>query len=404
MAERCAGLLLTVLLCSTYAVAQRPATKSPPATPQKLASTGPVVLEPKQILNRESPAIVEVFRVDQSGKPTAFGSGFIVRSNGIVVTNFHVIAGAYDAQIKLKNGEIYENALVLDYDVRHDVVLLKIRATGLPTVTLGESAVVETGDRAYAIGCPEGYDYTISDGLISARRVIEGTEQLQISVPISHGSSGGPLYNTSGQVIGITTAGIMEGAQNINFAVPLKYATVLLDSPPKNLTLDQVTKLVPPKPDAAAAANAAPSGGADHSNENTYTDPTGTIGLTLLPGWRVENPPPEHMLLSVLKGDDANLLAFSMDAYSADDGYVKNKAIAWKIYGRMTDYSKKVAFDTQNGRRICLQGFESTRKKRERIVLVGALQNGNKVIGIMAVAASDSAYNDVIEVIKTLSF
>ena len=69
-----------------------------------------------------------VFSVDKSGKPFMFGSGFVVRPNGIIVTNYHVVKGAYDAKVKLKTGEIYENVLVLDYDTRRDVVLLKIRA------------------------------------------------------------------------------------------------------------------------------------------------------------------------------------------------------------------------------------------------------------------------------------
>ncbi len=397
--------LVALFLC-TCAIAQAPAPRFQARTPQKLSKPEPVVLEPKQILNRESPAIVTVTQVDQSGKAVAFGSGFIVRSNGIVVTNFHVISGAYDAQIKLKNGEIYENALVLDYDVRHDVVLLKIRAVDLPTVTLGDSSTVETGDRAYAIGCPEGYDYTISDGLISAHRVIEGTEQFQISVPISHGSSGGPLYNVYGQVIGITSAGIMEGAQNINFAVPLKYATVLMDSPAKNLTLDQLTKLVPPKPDAdAASAAAAPSNNsAEHATGNTYEDPTGKIGLTLPPGWSAEEPPPQHMLLAIKKGDDATLVAFELDSSSAAAGYDVAKALAWKMYGKMSDYSNKADLDVGNGRRLSMQSFQSTKKNRGGIVLAGAVQNGDKVIGILSVSTSDSVYKEVVEVISSLNY
>ena len=208
---------LALLTCGlpTCALPQKPAPR-----PQPLASQTKQPLEPKQILQRESPGIVTIYAVDRSGKPFALGSGFIVRSNGVIVTNFHVVRGAFDAQIELKQGEIYEHVRVIDYDERRDVIILKISALDLPTVTLGESSTVEAGDRAYAIGHPEGLPLTISDGLVSNLLIINGTEQMQISVPISHGSSGGPLYNIYGQVIGITAAGMKEG-QNLNFAVSL---------------------------------------------------------------------------------------------------------------------------------------------------------------------------------------
>jgi hypothetical protein len=310
------------------------------------------------------------------------------------VTNFHVVQGAYDAQVKLKNGEVFDNAMVLDYDARHDVVLLKIRAVSLPTVTLGEASDVEQGDRAYAIGCPEGYSYTISDGLISAKRVIGGTEMFQISVPISHGSSGGPLYDVYGRVIGITTAGIMEGAQNLNFAVPLKYATVLLDSPPKSLTLEQLTRLLPAKREAASAPAAPKS--------RTHRDPSGSVELTVPQGWEVREPPPQgNILISLAKGNEANILMFWVEGSNADEAFAKIKSTASKTFGKLTDYSKKVDF-SESGSRVCMQSF-SLQKDRGFLV-AGAIHSGSKLIGLVAVTVSADGFDDVIETIKSLQF
>src|SRR5271165_3865778 len=131
MVLRPASLLLASLLVSGYSVAQ--------------GSTSSATMEPKEILQRESPAIVAVLNLNRAGQVQAQGSGFVVRPNGVIVTNFHVVEDAQDAQVKLKSGEIYENATVLYYDVRHDVVVLKINAIGLPTVTMGSSRMADAG-------------------------------------------------------------------------------------------------------------------------------------------------------------------------------------------------------------------------------------------------------------------
>ena len=368
-------------------------------------------MEPKAILHRESPAIVTIYSVDKSGKRTAFGSGFVLRPNGVVATNYHVIKGAYDAQVELKNGEIYENVIVLDYDVRHDVVALKIRAVSLPTVTVGDSSTVEAGDRAYAIGHPEGYDYSISDGLISAKRVMEGTEELQITVPISHGSSGGPLYNVYGQVIGMTTAGIMEGAQNINFAVPLKYVMVLLDSPPKNMTLAQLTdQLKPaegePKEEPKTTTNPEPTPAPAAPSANACVASGDSLEATPTAGWRCEDPPPKNMLISLVKGNDAAMLAFWVDARDADEAFERTRASVAKNYKRLTVYSDKGTFDSKDADQVAmrLQGFQGTKKGREEIVLVGSLQHGSRIIGVMGVCMNRPSYTEMLEIVKTFKW
>ncbi|MGH9774073.1 MAG: S1C family serine protease [Candidatus Acidiferrales bacterium] len=258
----------------------------------------------KQIVQRESPAIVAIFNLDQKGEPQAAGTGFIVKPDGVIVTNYHVIDGASDALVKLKSGEVYDHVMVVDADERRDVAVLKVKAIDLPTVTLGNSAAVEPGDAAVAIGNPQGFDFTVSNGIISARRVdvpgMEGTAVFQITAPISHGSSGGPLYNERGEVIGITSAAwVKDQSQNINFAVDIKYAKLMIDGPVQ-MSLAQLTsrnakpaEQPAPAPAPSQPAATAPSQPASSGDEfvshpaGTYTDPDNTATVTLEQGWVV---------------------------------------------------------------------------------------------------------------------
>jgi S1-C subfamily serine protease len=176
-----------------------------------------------------SPAVVFIGNVNRKGEVESIGSGFIVDPNGTIVTNYHVIEGASALQVKTLDGEIYDRVDVVDHDQRRDLAVIKIRAfKPLPTVTLSDESV-EPGEDAVAIGNPKGLEHTISAGIVSAFRQAEGYRLIQISVPISPGSSGGPLFNLRGKVIGITSSGVVaEGAQNLNFAVPIDYVRPLL--------------------------------------------------------------------------------------------------------------------------------------------------------------------------------
>ncbi len=183
----------------------------------------------KEILSASAPAVAFIETRDATGRPLGQGSGFVVDPSGIIATNFHVIQGAHAVEVKLKDGEVYDSTGVIDYDVRRDIAVIKIRGVRLPTLKLGDSRKVEQGDRAIAIGNPLGLEHTVSDGLVSALRILEGTRYFQISVPISPGSSGGPLFNTKGEVIGITAAAVVaEGAQSLNLALPIDYLETML--------------------------------------------------------------------------------------------------------------------------------------------------------------------------------
>lgn len=158
------------------------------------------------------------------------GSGFILNSNGQIVTNAHVVEGADTVNVVLKDGRTFKGK-VLGSDRLTDVAVIKIEANNLPAVTLGNSEQLKPGEWAIAIGNPLGLDNTVTTGIISAT----GRSSSQVGVPdkrvafiqtdaaINPGNSGGPLLNASGQVIGVNTA-IIQGAQGLGFAIPINTA------------------------------------------------------------------------------------------------------------------------------------------------------------------------------------
>ena len=163
---------------------------------------------------------IEVF--DENGKePIGSASGFFIDDSGIAVTNFHVIRGIYSAAITMTDGSKHKVEKVIGYDEEKDIAILKIEGSGFDALRLGDSDKIVSGEKVYAIGSPKGLENTISEGIISSTsREINGQKMIQITTPISDGSSGGALFNSKCQVIGITTGGISDG-QNLNLAVPI---------------------------------------------------------------------------------------------------------------------------------------------------------------------------------------
>jgi len=160
----------------------------------------------------------------------AFGSGFVISPSGLIVTNFHVIKDMHKLVVALlaKNPQLFDVNLIVAKDEFKDIAILKIDGKNLPYVILGNSDLVKVGQKVFAIGNPEGYTNTISDGIISQiREFYPGIKSFQITNPISQGSSGGPLFNENGEVIGITYLMNLYG-QNLNFAIPINYVKELI--------------------------------------------------------------------------------------------------------------------------------------------------------------------------------
>ena len=178
-------------------------------------------LTARDIIDNASPGIVRIEAGDAK-----VGTGFIVDGSGLIATNLHVIEGESAIRVKLyKDPTEYPATVIAGFDKGHDLALLRIQPKkALPALRLGDSTGARAGDRIYAIGNPLGvFDYSITDGLISQVRPLSPELTiLQISAAISQGSSGGPLFNQFGEVIGVTTAIITQG-QAINLAVPANY-------------------------------------------------------------------------------------------------------------------------------------------------------------------------------------
>ncbi|MBU3158317.1 S1C family serine protease [Clostridium frigoris] len=179
-------------------------------------------LTAKQIINKYADAVVYIEVSDKNHDVTASGSGFIVKSNGVIATNFHVIKGASYVSVILQNGTKYEVKSVLNYNETQDIAVLQLsNATNLSTVNLGNSDTVEVGDAACAIGSPQGYANTLSTGIISGNnRKNDRGNDIQTTASITYGSSGGALFDMLGNVIGITYSGF-DTSGNIGFVIPI---------------------------------------------------------------------------------------------------------------------------------------------------------------------------------------
>ena len=166
---------------------------------------------------------------DSKGLLLGFGSGFFVRDN-LIATNYHVIEGAARGTAKLVGKfTTYTIEGVTATDKTNDLALLKVTAPGIKPLPLGNSTDVKIGETVYVAGNPKGLEGTFSNGIISSRRDKNTKERLQMTAPISPGSSGGPVLNSKGEVIGVSVAGHRAlDAQNLNFAIPSRYLTELL--------------------------------------------------------------------------------------------------------------------------------------------------------------------------------
>ena len=209
---------------------------------------------PQEIADEILPSIVLLEMKDANGQPHGVGSGFFIGPCEIA-TNFHIVEGAYEGSAKpFGQDKRYEIEGYTALDVDNDLIILKIKDPDKTIVEasvplLGDMGGVRTGNLIYAVGNPEGLEGTISNGIISGIRhpnPSQGTSytRIQITAPISPGSSGGVVLSTEGQVIGVSVSGVpslktiplqnpqdvqyINVAQNLNFAIPAEYLLMLL--------------------------------------------------------------------------------------------------------------------------------------------------------------------------------
>ena len=186
---------------------------------------------------------VSIVALDKTSQPLGYGSGFII-DDETIVTNVHVIEGSNSAYVLLNGQE--KKYLVSGYvaiDRANDLVILKVSGLYGTSLTLGSDEFPEIGEKIYAVGNPKGLNGTFSEGIISGVRELSAKQVLQITAPISPGSSGGPVLSSSGEVVGIAFASFSAG-QNLNFAIPVKYLSNL-KSKIGTITLLSTVKTLP---------------------------------------------------------------------------------------------------------------------------------------------------------------
>lgn len=173
------------------------------------------------------PGVMTLYTYDRDGRLTGQGSGFLVDRHGTAVTNFHVVEDAWRAEATLGDGRMFQVLRVDAFDPDLDLAVFRLGRTfegkvewpdSLHALTLSSVTRVGVGDPVAIISSPRGLENTVTDGLVSGVRDEDDGRVLQISAPISPGSSGGPVFDRRGEVVGIATRQVTEG-QNLNFAL-----------------------------------------------------------------------------------------------------------------------------------------------------------------------------------------
>jgi serine protease Do len=216
-------------------------------------------LKPEEIYARLLPSVMTLKVINTAGERFT-GSGFLAVDEGLAVTAWHVLFDAVEVTAIFADGQHVEVLGVVDKDEARDLALIKLnKTTGRPLAKIATTAP-RVGARAYVIGAPKGFAFSIADGLVSQIRTLGDVPQYQISCPLSTGNSGGPLVNERGEVVGVASWSKID-AQNVNFAAPSDYLSLLNPRKP-----------VIPCKELVAGVRPAPAPGASPSRART-TDP-----------------------------------------------------------------------------------------------------------------------------------
>jgi S1-C subfamily serine protease len=181
-----------------------------------------------RLAKKVQPAVVTIIAYNGLDEALFQGSGFFVSPGGSLITNCHVLSQAVRAEVRTAEGRCYPVKGVVAVDRDWDLVVAAVAIS--PEGARGLSitpTVPEVGERVAVVGSPLGLEQTLSDGVVSAVRRTSGGDYLQISAPVSTGSSGSPVVNMKGEVVGVTALQVIKG-QNLNFAVPGSRALALL--------------------------------------------------------------------------------------------------------------------------------------------------------------------------------
>jgi serine protease Do len=192
------------------------------------ASVGTADIE--RLTEKALKSLAVISHYGRDGQSSGIGAGFVIDPDGLIATSLHVIGEARPVSIHLADGAKHRVVAIHAWDRRYDLAILRIAATGLPALTLGDSDALRQGGAVLALGNPQGLAHSVVKGVVSARREIGEVEMLQLAIPIEPGNSGGPLLDERGQVQGVLT---LKSAvtENLGFAVPVNALKELLDKP-----------------------------------------------------------------------------------------------------------------------------------------------------------------------------
>jgi S1-C subfamily serine protease len=224
------GVLAAGVTASVYALR-----RSTP--PQPSVAPKPASLTARDIALRSFASVVSIAMKTPTGRPLSLGSGFVVE-RGTVVTNFHVIRGAGSGAVRLiGDPEWHAIAGVVAADDDLDLVLLSVPSLEAAPLPIGDNEKVAIGDEIFVVSNPQDLEGTFTTGIVSGKRKLDKTRLLQISAPISGGSSGGPVLDRDAHVVGVATSSLREG-QNLNFAITADHVQSLIASKgaPQELT------------------------------------------------------------------------------------------------------------------------------------------------------------------------
>lgn len=198
------------------------------------ANWTPKEYTPEELYTMVTPSVIEIHVYDKNGEYFAQGTGFFIDAEGTAVTNYHVIEEAYSADAITSDECAHTVTKVIAWDKELDLAIIQCDISNSQPLTISQREIT-TGETVYTVGSSLGLTGTISDGIVSAAsREVEGVECIQITAPISHGNSGGPLLNRFGEAIGINSMTLNEG-QNLNFAINIHLIESLDRSAPKTM-------------------------------------------------------------------------------------------------------------------------------------------------------------------------
>ena len=182
----------------------------------------------KNLASLIKPSVVVIESVDRNGYEGGRGTGFVVREDGVIATNFHVIGEHRDFSIRFSDGRTFRPKSILAIDRNRDLALVKIDAKNLPVLQLGNSQELIPGQAILSIGNPLGYEHSVSRGVVAAIRELEfgdGRPMVQVAIPIEPGSSGSPALDLNGKVVAILS---IKSGGAMGFGVPVNELKKLL--------------------------------------------------------------------------------------------------------------------------------------------------------------------------------